>query len=105
GDNLAWSTFVAEEAKRLVALLKKTQPKVDEIAAIHRDRDLSREGQKRKSCDIAALFLEEVRTSAASLRERVVEATRWLPNLQAAPAVENTAAAISLDTELRTAFR
>src|SRR5690606_33435902 len=73
GDNLAWSTFVAEEAKRLVALLKKTQQRVDEIAAIHRDRDLSNDGRRRKSREIAALFLEEVRTSAASLRERVVE--------------------------------
>lgn len=105
GDNLSWAVFVREEARRLSATLRRTQTVVDEIAGIHRDRDLSKDGQRRKSRDIAAKFLDDVRSSAVSLRERVVEALNWLPNLQAAPAVENTAAAIALDTELRTAFR
>ena len=105
GDNLAWAVFVREEARRLSATLRRTQTVVDEIAGIHRDRDLSKDGQRRKSREVAAKFLDDVRSSAVSLRERVVEALNWLPNLQAAPAVENTAAAISLDAELRTAFR
>lgn len=105
GDNLAWSTFVSEEAARLTSTLRRTQSVVDELAGISRDRDLSREGQSRKSRDIAVRFLDDIRMSALTLRDRVVESMNWLPNLPAAPAVENTAAAIALDTELRTAFR
>lgn len=105
GDNLAWSTFVAEEAARLTTTLRRTQSVVDELAGISRDRDLSDAGRGRKQREIASRFLDDIRVSAVSLRDRVLEALDWLPNLPAAPAVENTAVAISLDGELRTAFR
>jgi hypothetical protein len=105
GDNLAWSTFVAEEARRLVTTLQRTQSVVDELVGVNRDRDLNDAGKGRKTREIASRFLDDIRISAVSLRGRVAEALNWLPNLPAAPDVESAAAAIALDTELRNAFR
>lgn len=104
-DSLIWTTAVSEDARRLDATLQKTQATVDALNAVGRDRDLSQSGQEKKMREVASRFLDELKYGAISLRDRVLEALDWIPRLPPAPAVENTAAAIALDTELRSAFR
>jgi hypothetical protein len=105
GTNLAWTTFVTQEAARLVAHLQRTQTTVDELAKIKGDKDLSDAARGRKILDLADEFLGGMKRSSEALRDLIGQAADWLPNLPGASDVEKDAASIALDTELRSAFR
>lgn len=102
GHNHSYAVLTVQRFNDVLASLKRTNSVLDELRQIRSNRDLSTEGQRKRVYDVAHKFLSDVLRNAESLRDQIVSATTWLPQV---PAVSDDTSAADLDIELRGAFR
>lgn len=102
GHNHSYAVLTVQRFNDVLASLKRTNSVLDDLRQIRSNRDLSTEGQRKRVYDVAHKFLSDVSRNSEGLRDQVVSATNWLPNV---PAVADDASAADLDFELRGAFR